>query len=48
MQNIYSPDRFYLTFPHDGSGHFDKILNIKKILDIYAFIQMYDFPSFIG
>ena len=31
--NIYSPNRFYLTFPHDHSWCFDKTLNIiKKIM----------------
>ena len=30
MQNIYSPNRFYLTFPHGNFRSFDKILNIIK------------------
>ena len=30
MQNTYSPIRFYLTFPSDGSRNFDKILNVIK------------------
>ena len=29
-QNIYSPNRFHLTFPHDESGNFDKFLNVMK------------------
>ena len=30
MQNIYSPIKFYLTFPHDNSWTLDKILNMTK------------------
>ena len=30
MQNIYSPNRFYLTFPHYNSRNSDKILNMIK------------------
>ena len=30
IQNIHSPNRFYLTFPHDDSSNFDQILNVIK------------------
>ena len=30
MQNIYSPNRFYLTFSYGNFWSFDKILNITK------------------
>ena len=46
MQDIYLPNRFYVTFPHGNSSSFDKMLNIIKN-DIYAFIQVYNFSSFL-
>ena len=44
-QNMYSPNRFYLTFRRDNSWDFDEILNVIK-KNIHAFIQIYDFSSF--
>ena len=46
MQDIYLPNRFYVTFPHGNFSSFDKMLNIIKN-DIYAFIQVYNFSSFL-
>ena len=44
MQNIYSPNGFYLTFPHDDSGNFENFkCGKKKKNNIYAFIQIYEF-----
>ena len=45
MQNLSSPNRFYLTLPLYEFWSFNKMLNIKKI-DIYTFLQIYDFSSF--
>ena len=44
MHNIYSPDRFYITFTKDDSRNFNKNLIARKI-NIYAFIQIYGFLS---
>ena len=41
-QNIYLPNRFYLTFPNDNFWNFDETLNVIK--NVYAFIQIYVFP----
>ena len=48
MQNIYSPNRFGLTLPHNNSSSFDKNSNIIRKINIYAFIQIYDFSSFLA
>ena len=36
MQNIYSPKRFYLTFPNDDSWNFDKVLNCTRPLEAFS------------
>ena len=46
MQNMYSPNRFYITFPHDNSWNFVKILNlIKKLIFKFLYEDMI-FPLF--
>ena len=41
MQNIYSPNRFYTTFPHDDSQNFVEILNlIKKLKFTFLYKDM--------
>ena len=47
MHNIYSRDRFYITFPKDDSKSFNKNLIARKI-NIYAFILIYGFLSFLA
>ena len=39
MQNMYSPNRFYVTFPHDDSWNFVKIWDLIKKFNTYIFIQ---------
>ena len=47
MQNIYLPNRFHLTFPHDDSLNFDKTLNVKK-KNVFAFTLFWlTFISFL-
>ena len=38
MQNIYLPDRFYLTSPNDDSWYFDNIFSLIKKLT-FAFLH---------
>ena len=46
-QNTYWPNRFYLTFPHDNSWNFDKILNaIKKLTFTFLYKYMIFFLIF--
>ena len=38
MQNMYSPNRFYITFPHDNSWNFLKIWDlIKKLIRTFLY-----------
>ena len=53
MQNIYSPNRFYLTFLSDDFQDFDKIENIiKKLISmpykntLFFYFFLADFNSF--
>ena len=48
MQNIYLPNRIYLTFVNGDSWNFDKILKHNKKSNIYVFIQISDFFSFLA
>ena len=41
---IYSPNKFYLTFPHDESWNFDKILNVIKKLMLTLLCKYMIFP----
>ena len=34
MQNIYSPNKFYLSFRNDDSWNVDKIMNVKLIFTL--------------
>ena len=43
---MYSPNRFYLTLPHDNSWSFDKILNIMKKLTFSPLYKFMIFPPF--
>ena len=50
MQNIYSPNRFYLTFPHDNSWSFDRILNLlnkRFYTNIWFLSQLCEVMSFL-
>ena len=46
MQNIFSPYRFYVTFQHDDSWNFDKILNVIKKLIFMLLYKYMIFPLF--
>ena len=37
-----------LTFPNDDFWNFDETLNVIKKINIFAFIQIYDFSSFLA
>ena len=44
--NTYSPSRFYLTFSHENSWSFDKILNLIKNLILTLLYKYMTFPLF--
>ena len=46
MQNIYSPNRFYLTFPNDDPLNVDNIVNVIEKLIFTLLENICDFPSF--
>ena len=46
VQNIYSPNRFYLTFTNDNSWNFDKIVNVIKNLIFTLYTNLWFFLFF--